>query len=161
MSDRPLSGKVALVTGAGRGIGRAIAIGFAEAGARLILVSRTLEQIEATAEQIRAKGGTATPIPCDVTDLGHVEALAGRHEVLLAHPFDQSRIPEDQRFSSDEVARQLRAGGTTARAFTAEEGVEAMVEYLASQARSGDVILLMSNGGFDGIYAKLLGALQK
>ena len=51
-----LTGKIALVTGSGRGIGRAIAIAFATAGAGLILAARTAEQLDAVAEEIRALG---------------------------------------------------------------------------------------------------------
>jgi UDP-N-acetylmuramate: L-alanyl-gamma-D-glutamyl-meso-diaminopimelate ligase len=89
----------------------------------------------------------------------YVDALAGRHEVLLAPPFDQSRIPEQERFSSVRVASSLEQGGTTARSFTAGEGVPAMVDHLVALARPDDVILIMSNGGFDGIYEKLLAGL--
>jgi UDP-N-acetylmuramate: L-alanyl-gamma-D-glutamyl-meso-diaminopimelate ligase len=90
----------------------------------------------------------------------YVQALKGEHTVLLAHPFDQSRIPEAERFSSVQVTEALAAQGTEALAFPATDGVEAMVDYLAASCRRGDVILIMSNGGFDGIYAKLLARLE-
>lgn len=90
----------------------------------------------------------------------YVEALSGNHEVLLASPFDQSKIPEGERFSSDAVAQKLNAAGTSARAFTAQEGVPAMVDYLGQTCRRGDVVLIMSNGGFEGIYEKLLIRLE-
>ena len=90
----------------------------------------------------------------------YVDAFSGEHEVLLAAPFDQSKIPAGDRFSSDQVADALNARGTTARAFSAEEGVDAMVDHLAARCTRGDVILLMSNGGFGGIYAKLLARLE-
>ncbi len=61
-----LDGRVALVTGAGRGIGRGIALAFAEAGADVACAARTLDQIEDTAAQIRAQGRRAVAIPCDV-----------------------------------------------------------------------------------------------
>ncbi len=63
-----LDGKAALVTGAGRGIGRAVALALAAAGAELILVSRTLGQLEEVAREIKENGGRAQVLPLDVTD---------------------------------------------------------------------------------------------
>jgi NAD(P)-dependent dehydrogenase (short-subunit alcohol dehydrogenase family) len=63
-----LDGRVALVTGAGRGIGRNVAVALAQAGAEVWLVARTHDQIEQAAEQIRASGGQARAVACDVTD---------------------------------------------------------------------------------------------
>jgi NAD(P)-dependent dehydrogenase (short-subunit alcohol dehydrogenase family) len=62
-----LDGRTALVTGAGRGLGLAAAIGLAQSGAEVYLVSRTLRELEQAAESIRSTGGTATPLVCDVT----------------------------------------------------------------------------------------------
>ncbi len=70
-----LSGKVAVVTGAGRGIGRAIAIGYAAAGAAIVCAARTVGEIEDTAETIRQRGGQALALPADVTDAAAVDAL--------------------------------------------------------------------------------------
>ncbi|EFV15115.1 SDR family oxidoreductase [Segniliparus rugosus] len=66
--DGPLVGKVVLVTGASSGIGRATAIKSAEKGAVVLLVARSGEDLDVVAEEIRAKGGTAHPYVCDITD---------------------------------------------------------------------------------------------
>jgi NAD(P)-dependent dehydrogenase (short-subunit alcohol dehydrogenase family) len=68
-------GKIALVTGASRGIGRAVALALARAGAHVLALARTVGALEALDDEIRASGGTASLIPLDVTDRAAVEAL--------------------------------------------------------------------------------------
>ena len=68
-----LAGEVAVVTGAGRGIGRAIALMQASEGAKIALIARTAAEIDAVAEEIAAQGGTARAYPLDIIDLGAVE----------------------------------------------------------------------------------------
>jgi NAD(P)-dependent dehydrogenase (short-subunit alcohol dehydrogenase family) len=73
-----LTGKVALITGASRGIGSAIASSYAAAGARVVLASRKLEGLEAVAEQIRSSGGEAIAVACHTGKAAEVEALVAR-----------------------------------------------------------------------------------
>lgn len=67
MSTQPLSGRTALVTGAGRGIGRAVAVQLAGAGAQVGLLGRTQEQLDETLEIIRDAGGHATSLAVDLS----------------------------------------------------------------------------------------------
>ena len=73
-----LAGKMAIVTGAGRGIGKGIAIGFAEAGADLICVDITSDQAEATAGEARKIGRRALALGCDVREGEQIESVVAR-----------------------------------------------------------------------------------
>ncbi|HEX2440480.1 MAG TPA: SDR family NAD(P)-dependent oxidoreductase [Methylomirabilota bacterium] len=77
MSDA-LSGKVALITGAGRGIGRATAVAFAAEGAAVALVARSRADLAGVAAEIRELGGRALAMPTDVTQDAAVESLVER-----------------------------------------------------------------------------------
>jgi NAD(P)-dependent dehydrogenase (short-subunit alcohol dehydrogenase family) len=78
-----LDGRRALVTGAGRGIGMACAAALAQAGAHVVLVSRTAGEVTAVAEEILAEGGSAEPLVLDVTDTDAVRAV-----MVRVVPFD-------------------------------------------------------------------------
>jgi NAD(P)-dependent dehydrogenase (short-subunit alcohol dehydrogenase family) len=71
-------GRVALVTGAGRGIGRAVALGLADAGARVALVSRTKMELEAVVAEISSQGGTAVAVVADVGDPEQITQIVDR-----------------------------------------------------------------------------------
>jgi 2-deoxy-D-gluconate 3-dehydrogenase len=73
-----LSGKVAIVTGGGKGIGRAIALGLSSAGASVVIAGRTADPLNEVAGQIRAAGGQALPLPIDLTDGSQIEQLAAK-----------------------------------------------------------------------------------
>jgi NAD(P)-dependent dehydrogenase (short-subunit alcohol dehydrogenase family) len=98
-----LDGRLALVTGAGRGIGRACALALAGAGADVVAASRTPGQLEDLAAEVRRLGRRAEPVVCDVTDSAHVRALiAGlpRLDVLVASA--GTNVPESLLDVSDE-----------------------------------------------------------
>ncbi len=73
--DKPLDGRLALITGASRGIGRSLAVGFAKAGAHVILLARTVGGLEEVDDEIRAAGGTATLLPMDLKRGDKLDAL--------------------------------------------------------------------------------------
>ena len=75
-----LNSKIALITGGGRGIGRAIALAFAREGARVVVSSRTADQVEAVAKEI---GGEAVALVCDVADPDSVNTLFSRAQQVL------------------------------------------------------------------------------
>jgi 7-alpha-hydroxysteroid dehydrogenase len=90
MNDRPLEGKAALVTGASRGIGKGIALKFAEAGADLLLAARSMDDLEQTAVEARSHGTRAEVIRMDAYELDDVNAAVdavttrfGRIDVLV------------------------------------------------------------------------------
>lgn len=92
MSDKILDGRVALITGASRGIGRAVAKCFAEQGAQVILTARTQAALEEVDDEIRALGGKATLVPCDLTKFDTIDQVGaaiyerfGKLDVLVGN----------------------------------------------------------------------------
>jgi NAD(P)-dependent dehydrogenase (short-subunit alcohol dehydrogenase family) len=89
---KQLEGKIALVTGASRGIGAAVAIALAQQGAHVVATARTVGGLEALDDQIRAAGGSATLVPLNITDTPGIERLAaalqeryGRLDILVGN----------------------------------------------------------------------------
>jgi NAD(P)-dependent dehydrogenase (short-subunit alcohol dehydrogenase family) len=143
--------QIAMVTGASRGLGRALAAGLAREGYDLIIDARDAAALEAAALQIRAAGGTVTAIPGDVTDPAHRAALqraaeqAGRLDVLVnnAGTLGASPLPALADYPADElraafevnviapialtqlVLPMLRAAGGAVLNITSDAAVEA------------------------------------
>jgi 2-deoxy-D-gluconate 3-dehydrogenase len=85
-----LSGKVAIVTGGGRGIGKAIALGLADCGAKLVLASRTKEELDKVVSEIKGNGGEAAAVVTDLMVSAQIDALVdatmktfGRVDILI------------------------------------------------------------------------------
>lgn len=95
---KPLSGRLALVTGASRGIGAATAKELAAAGAHVILVARKVKALEAVEDEIHADGGTSTIAPLDLTEPDSVTrlatAIAGRWDKLDILVLSAAYLPE-------------------------------------------------------------------
>lgn len=91
-ADKPLTGRVALITGASRGLGAAIAQAYAGAGAHVILLARTQGALEEIDDAIQATGGTATLFPFDLTETRKISAIGpaiaekfGRLDILVGN----------------------------------------------------------------------------
>ena len=98
-----LEGKIAIVTGAGRGLGRATALALAREGADVVLAARTVSEIEALAEEIRSVGREALPVRTDVTKKSDVDSMVqqtlerfGRVDILVNNAgfADHKAIPD-------------------------------------------------------------------
>lgn len=87
----------------------------------------------------------------------YTESFGLADHVCLAKAFDQAKIDEADRFSSEELVADVKAQGKDAAVF---DSADAIVSELAAKTRQGDVVVIMSNGGFDGIYTKLMKALK-
>jgi NAD(P)-dependent dehydrogenase (short-subunit alcohol dehydrogenase family) len=94
-----LNGKIAIVTGAGRGIGRATAKRFAAEGAKVAVLSLTSANVDAVVADIEAAGGSALGVLCDVSDAGQIKAAVdkvvatyGGVDILVNNAFDPSAV---------------------------------------------------------------------
>jgi NAD(P)-dependent dehydrogenase (short-subunit alcohol dehydrogenase family) len=136
-----LDGKVALVTGAGRGIGRAIALALADAGAEVILNSRTPAELETVAGEITGRGGRARVLPFDVTDgtavrekiggLSRLDILVNNAGVNRPQPF----LEVDEATLDRMIALNIKAAFTVAQcaARLMVEGGSGVVINMSSQ----------------------------
>jgi NAD(P)-dependent dehydrogenase (short-subunit alcohol dehydrogenase family) len=154
MSDtgeqQPLAGKRAVVTGASRGIGRAIALALARAGADVVVSARTEGEIAALASEIRALGRQAWAIPCDVTDPAAVERLGaealtatGGVDVLV----NNAGASGSHKFAGhpDELWHRMLAINLTGVYYVCKAFVPAMVER-----RGGRIITIASTAARSG-----------
>ena len=143
-----LTDKVAIVTGAGRGIGEAIATAYAEAGADVVVAARSVDQIEDTAAQIRALGRRALAVPCDVMERSDLERLVqatldefGRIDILVNNAGGSPPKPA-LRTSEKEFETAFRFNVTTAFLLT-RLAVPKMVET----AGGGAIVNISSVAG--------------
>jgi meso-butanediol dehydrogenase/(S,S)-butanediol dehydrogenase/diacetyl reductase len=110
VSDGVLDGQVAIVTGSGKRVGRGLALALGKAGARIVVCGRSTDDLEATAAEIRDRGGDAMTVTCDVSELEDCERLVsttvqelGRLDILInnANHYCDGRLLdlEEERFT--------------------------------------------------------------
>jgi 7-alpha-hydroxysteroid dehydrogenase len=143
-----LDGQVAIVTGAGRGIGAAIAEAYAEAGAHVVCAARSRDQIERTAAAVRSRGSRALAVPCDVLERAQLEQLVeatlsefGRIDVLVNNAGGWPPKPA-LRTSEKEFEAAFRFNVTTAFVLT-----RLAVPKIVETAGSGAVVNVSSVAG--------------
>src|ERR671921_1281028 len=149
MTDsKPLSGKLALVTGASRGIGAATAEELAQAGAHVILVARTAAALEAIEERIHEAGGSATIAPLDLTDGESIGKLAGaaaerwqKLDVLVLNAAMLGSLTPVQDIDPKEYSRLLSLN------LLANQALIAAFDPLLRKAEKADVVALTSSVG--------------
>jgi NAD(P)-dependent dehydrogenase (short-subunit alcohol dehydrogenase family) len=167
MTDsKPLSGKLALVTGASRGIGAATAEELAAAGAHVILVARTGSALEAVEERIHDAGGSATIAPLDLTDGESIGKLAvaigerwGKLEILVLNAAMLGSLTPVQDIDPKEYSRLLSLN------LLAPQALLAAFDPLLKKAEQADVVALTSSVGgepraFWGAYGSSKAALE-
>jgi NAD(P)-dependent dehydrogenase (short-subunit alcohol dehydrogenase family) len=120
MADTKLSGRTALITGGSKGLGKAMALALARAGARVAVVSRQLDSLKAAADEVRALGGEAEPFVADVSDEAQVSRLAeevtrrfGRVHILVNNAGMNLRKPVTE-FSLAEWRQVMETNLTSA-----------------------------------------------
>lgn len=142
-----LTGRRALVTGAGRGIGLALAAALAQAGAHVVLAARTAHEIEDTSAAIRAEGGSAEPMALDVTDLQTMRAkIAGEPAFdILVNNAGTNRPREFLDVTEDDYDA-ITTLNLRAAFFVAQAVARRMVEV----GRKGSIIHISSQMGHVG-----------
>jgi 2-deoxy-D-gluconate 3-dehydrogenase len=149
-----LDDRVALVTGAGRGIGRAIALALAEQGAEVALAARTEGELQAVAADIASNGGRASFLACDVTDATQVTSLVdfvaerhrslhilvnaagGAHRLLDIGDVDESTFRVGIQLNLVSVQRTMRAAAPLLFAHPGKASVLNIVSIAATRALS-------------------------
>ncbi len=146
-----LDGRVALVTGAGRGIGEAIARFLAAAGAQVVLVSRTRSELEALAADIVRAGGQALVRPCDVTDSAAIRALVDSLPALdIVVNNAGTNFPEPLPQVSDGHLDAMLDLNTRAVFVVSQAAVRKMLQAPDRASRGGAVINISTQMGHVG-----------
>lgn len=145
-----LKEKVAIITGGGRGIGRAIALGFAEQGAQVVIASRTWDELQEVTNEIQGRDQSALPIQCDVTDEAQVKSMI----VEAIEAYDQVNIL----VNNAGVGGMRPVWGTPKRSFETILAVNLIGTFLCTKhvwrpmrdIGGGSIINISSLGGLQG-----------
>jgi NAD(P)-dependent dehydrogenase (short-subunit alcohol dehydrogenase family) len=166
MTDLFLSGRVALVTGASRGIGAAVAEALAAAGAHVVLTARTAAGLEAVEERIHAAGGSATIAPLDLTESDSIARLAAAVaqrwpalDLLVLNAATLGSLTPVASIDGQEMGRLLTLN------LLANQALIAAFDPLLRKSEAGRLIALTSSVGrrpraFWGAYGASKAALE-
>lgn len=145
-----LDGKVAIVTGGSRGIGRSIALGLAEAGADIVLTSRKLPDLELVAAEVAALGRKALPVSANIRHLEEHETVVkaaldefGRIDILVNNA--GTNVSYSSLFDVDEKAWDITMGLNLKAVFFLSQRVAAQMR---DQGRGGSIVNISSDSGF-------------
>jgi NAD(P)-dependent dehydrogenase (short-subunit alcohol dehydrogenase family) len=164
--EQPLAGKLALVTGASRGIGAATAEALGAAGAHVILVARTASALEATDDRIHEAGGSSTIAPLDLTDGESIGKLAAavaerwqKLDILILNAAILGSLTPVEHIDAKEYGRVLGLN------LLANQAMIAAFDPLLRKADRADVVALTSSVGSEpraywGAYGSSKAALE-
>lgn len=142
-----LDGKCAVVTGAGRGLGRAAALALGQAGAEVICVSRTQDQVDAVAAEIESAGGAATTAICDLTDTDALsDMFAGFDQVDILINNAGMNIPEPVVDVTEDHYDRIMALNVKAAFMASREAARRMI----AAGNGGSIINISSQMGHVG-----------
>ena len=143
-----LDGRTALVTGAGRGIGRTLALGLAEAGADIVALSRSAEELESITGEIRALGRDASAIVCDVIKTGDMQAAISnlpKLDILVNNA--GTNIPESFLDVQEQSLDTLLTLNVKAAFLVAQAAARRMLKDDDRKTRGGTIVHISSQLG--------------
>jgi NAD(P)-dependent dehydrogenase (short-subunit alcohol dehydrogenase family) len=147
-----LKGKVALVTGGGRGIGKATALAFAAQGARVVVAARSLPQIEGVCDQIRSSGGEAMAVQGDLAIEGQIIRMVaqtieryGQIDILVNNGGIIGPILPVAEMTIDEWTETLTVNLTGSMICSRE-----VAKHMIGRGKGGAIIMISSEGGRGG-----------
>lgn len=156
-----VDGKVTIITGAGSGVGRAASLLFAEHGAKIVAADINLESVEETAEAVKAAGGEAIAVQCDVTSTVSVDALVkaavghfGRLDVMYNNAGITTQPGQTFMDATDEDMAKLAAVNING----VIHGCQSAIRQFETQGEGGAIVTTASVAGLIGFGGVLYGS---